>query len=144
MTDESDVEADPVAAVVDDIEGRNGVYRHGRPVLIAAVVVSLVASIALGVDALSGVFNRAAANREFLDAIQAERARATLEACRAQNRRHDNTVARVNERYRTLPPVERREAREGRDYTIALVDALAPKRKCKVLVERTVVEGEPD
>jgi hypothetical protein len=123
--------------------GTLGAVRVASVALVVAAI-ALLAAAGLALVVWDDVAERSAANAAFAEAIQEERARATRENCRKQNRRNHKAVARVGERTRMLPPVEQREGREGRAYTIALIDALAPVRDCEQLVERTVVQGEPD
>jgi hypothetical protein len=62
MSDEPDSASD-VAAVVDDVEGRNG-QQLRRPLLVAAIAVSVAVSLVLGVDRLAETFSRAEDNTD--------------------------------------------------------------------------------
>jgi hypothetical protein len=127
------------------VNGRGLGFGWGRPwVLVVLVAASILLAAGLAINLLDDTTGDVSQNTAFVEAIQEERARATRENCRIQNAQNRNTVARVRERYRLLSPTERREGRESRDYTIALIDALAPVRDCKKLVKRTVVDREPD
>jgi hypothetical protein len=52
-------------------------------------------------------------------------------ACNEQNVRHDRTVAKLDELVVGISdPVRRARAEQNRAGTVALIDALAPKRQC--------------
>lgn len=57
-----------------------------------------------------------------------ERFRNARRACLEQNARHDGTVRTLDARLRMAPPAQARRAAESRDFTVSLIDALAPKR----------------
>jgi hypothetical protein len=148
MTSTSDEESRKVEArndfIGEVVNGHsNGGKKHYRTIAIAALGISILLAGVLGVDRLSQTAERSHRNADIVDAIQEERARAVRMNCEGQNARNRETVRRVRERFRSLSPTERREGREGRDYTIALVNALAPVRNCDRVVRRTVVEGNP-
>jgi hypothetical protein len=126
-----------VSTVIDELQV-HGAHKHARSLGLAVIAGAFLLAVVLGVSTLSGVFSRTADNAAFAEAIQKERARATLENCQMQNARNRNTVAQVRKRYRSLPPAERRAGRDNRDYTIALIQALAPMRNCDRVVERAV------
>lgn len=139
-----EMKGDIVGTVIDDIEQRS-THKHARSLAVATIAGSFLLVVVLGVSTLAGVFGRTTENAEFAEAIQDERARATLQACRAQNARHQATVKTLDRVIAGLPAGPRRqEATERRDGTVALIDALVPLRNCKKLVERTVVQGKPD
>lgn len=80
-----------------------------------------------------------------VDQVQQERANATRRNCVEVNGRHDNTV-RVLDRVlnragQDLTPAQRRDLEQSRAATILLIDALAPRRDCDDLVQRTVGSG---
>lgn len=66
-------------------------------------------------------------NGDRIDDINAERLRNTRASCEQVNERHDATV-------RTLGPIPAAKQRE----TMALVDALAPKRDCDAFAKSQV------
>jgi hypothetical protein len=73
-------------------------------------------------------------------AIQASRQDTIRRACVEQNVRHDQTLKKLDEQIERLPAGARKaRAERNRDGTIALIDALVPKRDCdkraKQLVE---------
>jgi hypothetical protein len=68
--------------------------------------------------------------------IQQQRAEAVN--CREQNARHDAAITELDRLIRLLPLSRRARAVQGRDGTVALIEALAPKRDCSALVRRTV------
>lgn len=71
--------------------------------------------------------------------IQLERARNVLSNCEDSNARHDRTVAQLERLVEAIrDPVRRARAVQGMAGTVALIDALAPKRDCRALVERQV------
>lgn len=91
-----------------------------------------LAAVGMATWAVFGVQGQAAT-------IQRERAKATLDACRDQNDRHDGTVLRLQEIIADLPPGhERRRAVRNLGGTIALIDALAPRQDCAALVSERV------
>lgn len=70
------------------------------------------------------------------------------DSCLAQNKRHDNTIAKLN----TLSAKSikqrktatgRKRAEDGRVATIGLIDALAPKQNCKKLAAVSVGDAKP-
>lgn len=69
------------------------------------------------------------------DAIQEERVANILRSCREQNDRHDATIRQLRVLVDAIRDRAQRErARQGMAGTIALIDALAPKRDCDALV----------
>jgi hypothetical protein len=70
--------------------------------------------------------------------IQQQRATATRVNCQEQNVRHDAAITELDRLIRRLPLPQRARAVRGRDGTVALINALAPKRDCEALVRRTV------
>jgi hypothetical protein len=71
--------------------------------------------------------------------IQRERAEAIRVNCQEQNVRHDLTIRKLDELIDRLPPGRRkRRAVSNRDGTVALIEALAPKRDCERLVRESV------
>jgi predicted negative regulator of RcsB-dependent stress response len=65
--------------------------------------------------------------------IQEQRRNSVFEACRSQNQRHDDTVAKL----KALPDFNP----SAQAATISLIDSLAPKQNCQQLAQ-AVVEGD--
>jgi len=61
---------------------------------------------------------------------------AILGNCLEQNTRHDETIRALDDAIAGLPPDRRQRAQANRDNTVALIDALAPKRDCRALAAR--------
>jgi hypothetical protein len=81
--------------------------------------------------------------------IQTERRDATYRACQDQNDRHDATFAALDklgarDATQAKTPQEKLRAQQTIDGTKALVDALAPKRDCVAVVDRTVGNEVPE
>lgn len=71
--------------------------------------------------------------------IQRERARNVRSNCEEQNRRHDATVRQLHRLVAELPPGPRKvRAVQGMAGSVALIQALAPRRDCSALVARQV------
>lgn len=70
--------------------------------------------------------------------IQAERERNIRTNCVAQNERHDDAIAALDEVIATAPLSRRARARQGRQSTVFLLEAIVPRRDCDVLVHRQV------
>jgi len=69
--------------------------------------------------------------------VQQSRVEVTRTNCLAQNNRHDATVRKLDQLIADIPPgARRRRAERGRASTVALIDALAPKRDCKAVVDQ--------
>lgn len=67
--------------------------------------------------------------------IQNSRISITLDTCRDQNKRNDNTIARLNKIVNNIPdPHQRRLARRSVATTVSLIDAVVPKQNCEALV----------
>ena len=78
-----------------------------------------------------------AAAVERVQQINAGRRDVLVRSCREQNRRHDNTIRKLDGLIADLPPGRRRErAKAGRASTVALIEALAPKRQCVKRADR--------
>jgi hypothetical protein len=77
-----------------------------------------------------------------IQAIQAERARNVRANCLDTNGRHDRTIATLDRRLqvavRRAPPAQARQIRASREFTVALINALAPRRDCERLVKLQV------
>lgn len=68
--------------------------------------------------------------RNVINDVQAERFRNVKALCDQTNERHDNTVKELDARLALaklkLPPAQQKRVAESRDFTVALIDALAP------------------
>ena len=85
-------------------------------------------------------------NKRFAEDIQQQRRDSIRDACVAQNKRHDGSVAALvkgsDEDQANAPNEDaRKEIRRRRDVTIALLDALAPVQDCEKLVKESVQGG---
>lgn len=69
-------------------------------------------------------------NAQRVHDIQQSRRDNTVEACLAQNDRHDNTIAALDaelaELSKSLKPAEAAQLKQSRDFTVLLINALAP------------------
>lgn len=64
--------------------------------------------------------------------IQAQRANSIVTNCRETNRRHDNTLRKLDEVIAQIPPgPERVRAEQNKPSTVLLIDALVPKQDCR-------------
>lgn len=71
--------------------------------------------------------------------IQRERKRNIRTNCEDTNRRHDATVRQLRRLVDELPPGPRKvRAVQGMAGSVAVIQALAPKRDCRALVARQV------
>lgn len=102
-------------------------------ILVAAVVIS--AGLLLGGYLLA---NNTSTNTALLGRINAERARNVRAACEGQNERHDNTIRQLDRLIAQAPPSRRARANAGRESTVLLIEALAPRRDCAALVRASV------
>jgi hypothetical protein len=97
------------------------------PLLVAVVVV-------LSIWALQGRAN----DRDQIRAIQEERIGNIRDNCVETNRRHDATIAALDARFVQLAASasakERQQLQASRDFTVSLIDALAPKDDCAARV----------
>lgn len=91
------------------------------------VLIGALAVFVVLIAAMAAVVVLALAHADSaIDAIQ----RSRLELCRQQNERHDHTIRTLDKQIAKLPPKERRRAIRQRAGTVALINALAPKRDC--------------
>lgn len=71
--------------------------------------------------------------------INDERARNVVRSCEETNQRHDATIRQLRDLVASIPdPARRDRAEQGMASTVALIDALAPKRDCGALVAQQV------
>jgi hypothetical protein len=88
--------------------------------------------------------NRTTDVAEVTAQIQAERAVNIRRSCEETNARHDGTIAELHSLVAAIPdPARRARAQDGMAGTIALIEALVPKRDCEALVERQVRAERP-
>lgn len=103
---------------------------------------TIVATLAAVIALPAGAWLVAAAtsrNHDLIQAIQAERARNVLQNCQDTNARHDATIRQLQRLVNELPPGPRKvRAVQGMAGSIAVIDALAPKRDCRALATRQV------
>ncbi len=119
---------------------QNGARRRSRRIVYGGLIAIGVAAtlvVGLAIQKFDVSFSAAARNAEVAKAIQAERARATLVACREQNARH----VRLE---RALDPLiastagSAEERAQGQAFTRLLAGALAPRRNCLKVVRASV------
>lgn len=78
-------------------------------------------------------------NGKRADEIQAERAAAVRASCEETNHRHDSTIAKLHELVAAIPQRQRRlAAQRNQASTVALIEALVPRRDCRNVVAATV------
>jgi hypothetical protein len=76
--------------------------------------------------------------------IQAQRINAIRTSCEAQNQRNVKTIKTLDGLIAKLPSKQRPRAQAGRDNTVLLINALAPKQNCaKVVQEAAPVPPKP-
>lgn len=68
------------------------------------------------------------------DEMDQSRVNITYRACREQNDRHDQTLARLNNLVSALPAPERKRAERNSAGSKALIETLAPHQDCRALV----------
>lgn len=148
------------------IKDRQHLNRHLRWVEWAVVAqgVALIVSMLLITGIPGGVYtgligansDRATESKRvadrlagIVDQIQAERKANIEKNCRDLNARNVATVRELDARLAAarsqLSPAERAQLKESRDFTVALIDALAPRRDCDdVLASQIPSAEEPD
>lgn len=68
------------------------------------------------------------------------------DSCEAQNKRHDATIARLDQglaQAKKQHPERVRQIQQSRKFTIGLIDSLAPKQDCKKLAAVSVGDAKP-
>ena len=70
--------------------------------------------------------------------IEESRRDVLIRACREQNVRRARTIRELDRRLAALPPESRDRARESRDFTLALIEQLAPHRDCVKRADRLI------
>lgn len=97
------------------------VYPRARPWRLLLLATALVASAALVMSPI--LYLRT------VDALhQAHENR--VDVCRDVNARHDAAIRKLDDLIAELPKAQRRRAAAGRKYTVALIEALTPRRDC--------------
>lgn len=104
------------------------------------VAVCLLALVALPLAAwIAG--SRVNNTSEFAREIQRQRVESIRMSCEDTNRRHDRTIATLDallvKRVKTAGRRERVKLKASRASTVALIEALAPKRDCAELIRRS-------
>ena len=108
-----------------------------RPVLLALSVAAAIVFAGLVLLQVVGDNSDTAGQAKILaEEIQKERVRNIRATCEAQNARHDNTIAQLDELISEAPPERRARARQNRDGTVVLINALVPKRDCREVVKQ--------
>lgn len=78
--------------------------------------------------------------------IQQEREANIGRSCVDQNTRHDNTIRELDARLelasQTLSPAQRAQLEQSRDFTVALIDALAPRRDCAAVKAQQIPSAQ--
>ena len=124
------------------------VQRRGFQVLVYGVLALLPLNAALlAVLTVWGVQGRAN-DRAQIEAIQQERIANIRNACEETNQRHDATIAALDARFDQLKAgaslAERQQLQASRDFTVSLIDALAPTHDCAARVrEQTASSRNP-
>jgi hypothetical protein len=110
-------------------ELRDDIHRWIKRGLIAFGIIGVMCTIALVGFAIA------------LDEIQTQRKDFTREGCESTNMRHDNTIAKLNQFMAIAivkTPEQAAQIKASQKFTIALIDALSPKRDCEKAVEMVV------
>lgn len=70
----------------------------------------------------------------------ADRRSSVVEFCTGQNNRNRNTIAEYDTRIAKiapkLPPAQRAQLKQSRDFTVGLINALTPVRNCTDVLHR--------
>ena len=125
-------------------EEDSGQQRSGRTRLIflgLVVLAALMFAGAVAVRVISSNSDTAVDAKALAVQIQKERIRNIRATCEAQNERHDNTIAQLDELISEAPPERRARARQNRDGTVVLINALVPKRDCRKVVKQASPGG---
>lgn len=97
---------------------------------LGAVLVMYAALMAVFAVVLVVMFSRTNDTaREAAGAVESIQ-RSRFDLCEQQNARHDATLRALDMQIAKLPARERRVARARRAGTVALIDALSPRRDC--------------
>lgn len=77
-------------------------------------------------------------NRLRTDDIQSQRRSSIFASCHATNLRNKNTIKTLDDilKSRKMSPAERKQAKQSRAFTVLLINALAPRSNCGVLIRR--------
>jgi coenzyme F420-reducing hydrogenase beta subunit len=102
--------------------------------VVACAVLCVLCAITVAVLAATVLDTHAATQQ-----IQDERAANIRRNCEDVNDRHDETIMRLRALVESMPAGARRSrAEQGMAGSVALIDALAPKRDCDRLVRQQV------
>ena len=78
--------------------------------------------------------------QEDTETLATNRRNSILENCKDQNERNEDTIHTLDLRIarvaKSVPPEELAQLKASRAFTVSLVNALAPHRDCKVVLER--------
>jgi hypothetical protein len=96
-------------------------------------VISIVVAIAI-IKAVS-TSNKAS---DLAQAIQRQRVSQARDNCLDENARHKNTVDTLDGLIADLPAARRKQAEASRQFTVLLIDALAPVRDCDLVAKAVV------
>lgn len=112
------------------------------------LAVLVVVQLAFGVVSVKLLVSNSKQNDDIaaaVEAIQGQRAESVWDACRSQNYRHDNTVARLHAVVDKIKNPERRaRAERNTAATTSLIDALTPPQDCvTALALRLHLSGLP-
>lgn len=80
-------------------------------------------------------------SQQAIDRINSERSHNTLVACLDLNQRHDDTLDEIDRlvaKAKKKSPERAKQIEASKGPTVLLIDALAPKRKCKELAAKAV------
>lgn len=99
------------------------------------LLIITVALFAIAIKAL----NTASDARQLGISIQSSRRELLTRNCNDQNKRNRNTVAQLDKEIATLPPVLRKRAQANKNFTVLLIDTLAPHQNCKKLPSAVII-----
>lgn len=138
------------AVLQASIEDRRHLNSHlrwvERSVALIGLVVIVVAVAITGIP-LTGFDGLIGANSDRVEEIQQERAANIVRGCRDQNKRHDDTVMQLDALLTIAKlsvagePGRAEQIEQSRDFTVALIDALAPVRDCQAVIEQQIPSG---
>lgn len=107
-------------------------HKQRRLTISSFVLYAICAGLAIGCYVV------AEEARDASDQIQVEREANVRALCRAQNRRHDNAIAKLDVLIARAPADERGRAKARRAATVTLLEALVPYEDCERLVRARV------
>lgn len=121
------------------IEDRRWLRRHVRYIEFAVAVfgITIIVTTFGLVNLIQENGDRAREVRAAVQQIQTEREANIERACLDQNERHDDTIKELDLRLSLatladpfMAATARIQIKQSRDFTVALIDALAPRRDC--------------